>query len=377
MIKSRIRWMLRMIASNSCIAVSVPLFRWAFSEHVTVDWLAKQYLVSVIYANCIGLLLGWLAPRVWKRSERWSDLARRGSRAALLVGATWVGCMLGGAISVSIFKGWEFWPEVSYSFKIALPISFVALAFSVLYDTSKARLEAAAVQLKVKELERQRALTLATQAKLSSLESRIHPHFLFNALNSVASLIHDDPKQAERLLNQLAALLRFSLDSVKASLVPLDQELKIVGDYLEIEKARFAGRLQYETEVPEALLSTLVPPLSIQTLVENSIKYGVAPKRRGGSILVRASRDLQNVTVSVIDDGPGFGNEDLTAGHGLDNLQERLLALFGERAKLCISSEEGKTVVSIVLPRRVEVAEPSRPVQPTAAVAPSSWGEVG
>jgi len=283
--------------------------------------------------------------------------------------------MLGGAICVSIFKGWEFWPEVETSFRISLPISFVALGFSMLYETSKARLEAAAVQLKVKELERQRALTLATQAKLSSLESRIHPHFLFNALNSVASLIRDDPNQAERLLNQLAALLRFSLDSVKASLVPLDQELKIVRDYLEIEKARFGGRLRYEIDVPATLLATLVPPLSIQTLVENSIKHGVAPRRYGGAIWILASRDDRQVTLSVMDDGPGFGSQDLTAGHGLDNLQERLLALFGDRSKLSISIEEGKTVVSIVLPQDADRAKRSRPLQPTAAVVPSSCRE--
>ena len=376
MINSRVRWVLRMIASNSCIAITVPLFRWAFSPQVTLDWLAKQYLVSVIYANCIGLLLGSLAPLVWKRSERWSSSARWASRAALLLGATWVGCVLGAAISVSIFSGWEFWPELSTAFKIALPISFVALGFSMLYETSKARLEAAAVQLKVKELERQRALTLATQAKLSSLESRIHPHFLFNALNSVASLIHDDPNHAERLLNQLAALLRFSLDSVKASLVPLDQELKIVRDYLEIEKARFAGRLRYELDVPATLIATLVPPLAIQTLIENSIKYAVAPKREGGSIWVRASRDAEQMIVSVIDDGPGFGNQDLTAGHGLDNLQERLLALFGDRAKLTIAAQAGKTVVSIVLPFGAKAADVSRPLQPTTAMSPSSCGEV-
>jgi two-component system, LytTR family, sensor histidine kinase AlgZ len=376
MIKGHIRWLLRVIASNSCIAVTVPLFRWSFSPHVTLHWLAQQYLVSLIYANCIGLLLAALTPGVWKRSERWPALVRWASRAALLLGATWIGCALGGAISVSIFRGWEFWSELSASFKIALPISFVALGFSMLYETSKARLEAAAVQLKVKELERQRALTLATQAKLSSLESRIHPHFLFNALNSVAALIHDDPDHAERLLNQLAALLRFSLDSVKARLVPLDQELKIVRDYLEIEKARFAGRLRYEIDAPVALLATLVPPLSIQTLIENSVKYAVAPNRDGGAIWVRVARDGEQVNVSVIDDGPGFGSQDLTSGHGLDNLQERLAALFADSAKLSISEEHGRTTVSISLPFGVRAAESSPALQPAAAMGPSSCGKL-
>ena len=369
MSKSRIRWFLGAIAFNSCVASAVPLFKWAFGTPVTLDWLVIQYVVSVIYANCIGLLFAFLTPFVWKASQGWSGLTRWAFRAALMLCATWTGCALGGAISVSIFKGWEFWPEVQYSFKIALPISFVVLAFSILYETSKARLEAAAVQLKVKELERQRALTLATQAKLSSLESRIHPHFLFNAVNSVASLIHDNPNHAERMLNQLAALLRFSLDSAKARLVPLDQELKIVRDYLEIEKARFAGRLQYEVDVPDALLATMAPPLSIQTLVENSIKYAIAPKRQGGSIWIRAARDDRQVTLSVMDDGPGFDDHSLTAGHGLDNLQERLGVLFPGHAKLSISTEEGKTVVSIVLPPAGPA--PSVPMEPAATAAPS------
>jgi two-component system, LytTR family, sensor histidine kinase AlgZ len=377
MIKSRtVRWTLRTFASNSCIAVTVPLLKWAFSPHMTLSVLANVYLASVIYANCIGFLLAALAPLLWRRSERWSFSVKWTSRAALLLGATWVGCVFGAAMSASIFSGWRFWPEVSASFKIALPLTFVTLGFSVLYENSKARLEAAAVELKVKELERQRALTLATQAKLSSLESRIHPHFLFNALNSVSSLIHDDPKRAERLLNQLSALLRFSLDSVKASLVPLDQELKIVRDYLEIEKARFAGRLRYEIDVPVALLATLVPPLAVQTLVENSIKYAVAPKRDGGAIWVRASSNAEQTTVSVIDDGPGFGNEDLTAAHGLDTLQERLLALFGDRAKLSISAGRGKTAVSITLSLASRTADQSPLLQPTPVLAPSSCQEL-
>jgi sensor histidine kinase YesM len=362
MIKSQtVRWTLRLIVCNVCIAATVPLFKWAFGSQVNLQWLVKQYLVSFIYTNCIGLLLNALAPPFWKGSQVWSPPARSSARAAFLITVTGVGCLLGTALCAAAIGGWQFWSETIQSFKIALPIAFVALAFSVLYDTSKARLEAAAVQLKVKELERQRALTLATQAKLSSLESRIHPHFLFNALNSVASLIHDDPNRAERLLNQLAALLRFSLDSVKASLVPLEQELKIVRDYLEIEKARFAGRLRYEIEVPAAFHGIRVPPLAIQTLVENSIKYAVAPRREGGALSVRATRGIEQMTVSVSDDGPGFGSQGLTAGHGLDNLQERLAALFGDRAGLHISFEAGKTVVSIVVPVNPEPGEPGLP----------------
>src|SRR5205823_3935058 len=125
--------------------------------------------------------------------------------------------------------------------------------------------------------ERERALKLATEARLSSLESRIHPHFLFNTLNSISSLIQEDPVRAERLIERMAALLRFSLDSTNAGLVPLYQEMKIVRDYLEIERARFGDRLGFEVNIPAEFDRFEVPPLAIQTLVENSVKYAVSP----------------------------------------------------------------------------------------------------
>jgi two-component system sensor histidine kinase AlgZ len=191
---------------------------------------------------------------------------------------------------------------------------------------------------------------LATEAQLASLESRIHPHFLFNTLNSISSLIPEDPARAERLVEQMAALLRFSLDANQSGLVPLASELKIVADYLDIERARFGDRLRYQIDVPADLNESRIPPLSLQTLVENSVKFAIAPDRAGGEIRITGARADGAFRVEVSDSGPAFQLESAPAGHGLDNLKGRLSALFGDRAALLLQRVGGRNNLILSVP---------------------------
>jgi LytS/YehU family sensor histidine kinase len=219
------------------------------------------------------------------------------------------------------------------------------------YETLRGRLQAAELELRTRQLEEERARKLAAEARLSSLESRIHPHFLFNTLNSVSALIHEDPERAEQMVGRLAALLRFSLDANQRSLAPLEQELKIVRDYLEIEKARFGERLRYRIEVPPELLLTQVPLLAVQTLVENSVKHVVAPRREGGEIFVRARTLDGAVAVDVADSGSGFSLAEVPAEHGLDNLLARLHALYPDGAGVeTMIDERGRAAVCVRFP---------------------------
>jgi LytS/YehU family sensor histidine kinase len=196
------------------------------------------------------------------------------------------------------------------------------------------------------ETAEQHALSLAADARFASLESRIRPHFLFNALNSAIALIPEDPRRAEDVLERLAALLRFSLDAQIAGLVPLREELRIVVDYLEIEHARFGERLAYEIDVPEDLQDTQVPTFAVQTLVENSVKYAVAPRACGARIVVRGRRGEGTLQLEVTDDGPGFAASAWIPGHGLEGLRTRLDAIYGETARLVAPAEvaSGATV---------------------------------
>jgi LytS/YehU family sensor histidine kinase len=152
------------------------------------------------------------------------------------------------------------------------------------------------------------------------------------------------------MVEHLSALLRFSLDSSERNTVRLADEVKIVTDYLEIERARFGERLRFAIEIPESLSRVEVPPFCLQTLVENSVKYAASTKRSGAELRVEAEADGQSIKLSVSDDGPGFTADAIRAGHGLDNLQARLSALYGDRASLDLRREERSMKVTVTLP---------------------------
>jgi LytS/YehU family sensor histidine kinase len=177
----------------------------------------------------------------------------------------------------------------------------------------------------------------------------VRPHFLFNALNSAIALIPEDPKRAEDVLERLSGLLRFSLDA-QARVVPLDEELRVVVDYLEIERVRFGDRLAYEIDVAEELRAHEVPAFAIQTLVENSVKYAVSPRKQGARITVSARRAENRIAIEVADDGPGFAGAVWIPGHGLDGLRARLEALYGKAARLVAPGPGTGARVTIELP---------------------------
>jgi sensor histidine kinase YesM len=351
---NRIRWsnsFVQFVIISFICALAVPVIDVAL--HHWPDWSQSLagYLLGIIYAICVGGILSPLSPWVWKRSCRFPVPARWLARGLFLVSGTAAGCLLAG-IPVSLFLGhrYHYWASFLASFQIALVLSGLATVFMVIYANFKSKLETSELQLREKEVEREKALKLATEATLSSLESRMHPHFLFNTINSISSLIQEDPARAEKMLSQMADLLRFSLDSARTGLVPLSHELKIVHDYLEIEKARFENRLRYQIEIPAEFDDVPFPPLSLQTLVENSVKYAVSATRTGADIAIRGHRDGSQVIISVEDNGPGFDASDLPAGHGLSSLTARLESLYQGAAKMKIGSQGGRTVVALQIP---------------------------
>jgi LytS/YehU family sensor histidine kinase len=251
---------------------------------------------------------------------------------------------------VGIIPRGAYWEEFRASYPLCLVITLVIGLSTSSYETMRYQLQHATLELSARQVEQERAKKLLAEARLSSLESRIHPHFLFNTLNSIASLIPTDPQRAEDTVGRFASLLRFSLNAQHTGLVPLTQELKIVRDYLEIEKTRFGTRLRFEIAFPAAIDAYKVPPLALQTLVENCVKHVVAQRAQGASIRVAGSMDAGRIRLEVIDDGPGFSLSAMTPEHGLGNLVTRLELLFGDRGQLDVAREEEKTVVRISFP---------------------------
>lgn len=322
----------RILVTDTAIALIVTLIPVSFGSGWPSIW--RTFVVSMVYSHVIGGLGYWIVPRTWPKSlalsAPWNWLLRVGVWLAMALVGTLVSCFI--LLLFGFATAGAFWSMYWADLRFATLITIVAGMVISVYESMRAQLEHTALELKSKELERERALKLATEARLSSLESRLHPHFLFNTLNSISSLIHDDPARAERLMERMSALLRFSLDSKHNGLVPLEHELQVVYDYLEIEKARFGERLRFDIAVPDELRHINVPPLSLQTLVENSVKYVIAPSRFGGEIRIAGERHGEVLRLAVADSGPGFDLEAALPGHGIDNLRSRLFTLFGNRA---------------------------------------------
>ncbi|WP_109489435.1 sensor histidine kinase [Occallatibacter savannae] len=320
-------------------------------EHAHAQILAK-FFSSFIYATLIGfptaLILNWVGFRYTERFPRLIFVIFSG----VLLSTAIVGTFIGAAIirAAGIIPPGFYMREVRSALPISLVITLTVGLSVTAYETLRHRLQDATLQLRTQQMEQERANKLLAEARLSSLESRIHPHFLFNTLNSISSLIPTDPKRAEDTVGKLASLLRFSINANQASLVPLEQELKIVRDYLEIEATRFGPRLRYEISVPENLSAIRVPPLALQTVVENSIKHVAAQCTAPVAITISAAQRERSCELTVTDDGPGFSLADISPDHGLANLIGRLELLYGDSAQLTVAGVDSLSVVTIRIP---------------------------
>lgn len=205
------------------------------------------------------------------------------------------------------------------------------------------------------QLAAERLRTEMVQAQLLALRSQLNPHFLFNALNSVISLMDRDVPAAQRMVARIGELLRLSLGADEAE-VPLSRELSLVQQYLEIERIRFAGRLTFEIDVPAELMDVRVPNLTLQPLVENAIVHGVGPRPGPGRVTVQAMQDDGALLLRVVDDGLGLERANGRAGHGIGvgNTKARLAAIYGDAASLSLKpSEWGGCAAEVRLPLKV------------------------
>jgi two-component system LytT family sensor kinase len=201
---------------------------------------------------------------------------------------------------------------------------------------------------------------LVSQAELRALQSQIHPHFLFNALNALYGVIPKEAGGARDTVLNLADLLRYFLQSER-TFIPLEEELRIVRAYLEVESLRLGDRLRTSFDIDAAALQSPIPMLSLEPLVENAVRHGVARKASGGEVRVAAKIDGDAIRVSVSDTGMGFDNSKAPArpgnGVGLENVRRRLKLCYGEEARLDIETGGSGTVVQFRVPvaERVEV----------------------
>ena len=310
------------------------------------------YLISsFIYTMCIGFTIHLLIYFAYPHISEF----RAVFRLSILLVVFLIGGLIGTGISVEVHK-------LIYNYSLTLDnfirliifnllLSIIFGSVATLYFTLKGHADQMASELKEKELNEERLTRLKMKAELEALQAKINPHFLFNTLNSIASLISENPKAAESTVEKLAELFRYTLKDADKSTVTIGEELEIVRTYLEIEKVRFGDRLQYSINYDGSILDLQVPALLIQPLVENSIKHGIAKDIQGGNIHIDVRKRDKKCRIMVQDDGKGFQTITSENGFGLRSIRERLKYMYADEASLqIIQDNPTQIIISIPLP---------------------------
>jgi signal transduction histidine kinase len=208
-------------------------------------------------------------------------------------------------------------------------------------------------------IEQERLRAEVAEQRLLALTAQLHPHFLFNTLQGISTLIHRDPDGADELLAKLGDLLRDLLRHRDRAIVPLADEIRYARTYLEVAKIRFADRLRFEIDVPADLHDAAVPLFVLQPLVENALGHGIGARLEGGSIVVRVRRQENRLLLEVEDNGAGLTSSRIREGIGLSNTRERLRASFGDDFTFALEPvNTGGTLARIAVPLRREPVRP-------------------
>lgn len=338
------------------------LIALAFASQVNFTQARRGYIVTWKFALTTALAdwytFGVLSvPALWLARRFHFDEAgwRRSLAVHTVAGAVFAVAWVGLRVGIELVRARERQPNFDFSeafhWTLVRSFYFNLLVYWVIvgarhgieyYRRYRER------ELRASELEK-----LLVQAQLQELQAQLNPHFLFNTLNSISTLMHRDVAVADRMLLRLSELLRLALHSRGTQEVPLREELEFLRRYLEIEQIRFGPRLTVEFNVAPDTLDLAVPNLLLQPLVENAIKHGIAPRKPGGRIEIRVRRQGQHLLLNVVDDGAGPSVPTRGSGLGLANTRARLEHLYGSQQRFEFGPKpEGGFTVHITLPAR-------------------------
>ena len=302
------------------------------------------YLLLFLYSiGLTHLLRSVIHRRNWTSLSLPSALMRQVPASILIaaVQSTLVVCVY-TAIEGNLGE-WSQASSIAYMF---IGLSVVDTIWTILYLAITTFRHSREVQRR--EMRMKLALS---NAELRALEAQVNPHFLFNCLSSIRGMISEDPTQAQDMITRLANILRYNLQKDRNHTVPLASELEVVSDYLALESIRFESRLWVQLEIDHAVRQTAVPPMLLQTLVENAIKHGVEEFPSGAELFIRATLDGDGLRIEVENTGnlraPRLGSTQI----GLTNARERLRVLYGERASLQLQQRSaGRVTATILMP---------------------------
>ena len=304
---------------------------------------SRPFWHPLISAHAFGFAIAYMlnCMRPWERAH---SLLR-------LVAAVMMGTVL-GMLLVIVFKQYE-WAVVLKDHHRFLFTMLYACIYGLVvsfFFQSRLRDTLALAALHRAESERQRLGRTAAEAQLKLMQAQVEPHFLFNTLSNVQFLVETDPPRASAMLEHLIQYLRAAIPQLRMESTTLGQEAKLSQAYLAIIQMRMGTRLRYRIDIPVELADQSFPPMVLLSLVENAVKHGIEPAAEGGEITIRAARREGFTEVVVSDTGRGLPEEP-GQGLGLANIRERLLALYGEEARLALEAgPAGGTVARVSIP---------------------------
>ena len=328
------------IAIATFIAVFLTL-TGIFSTDINLNTFINTLVISQCYGVTICLII-MLLLRAFKPKKRSFAVF------VILIGM-FSGILIGHLMAVFILRqsllsfawGWKKDLFKNIGLWLALSIS-IGYFF---YSMTRIKINKEIIQQE--RIDRLSSEKEALEANLKLLQAQVEPHFLFNTLSNVLSLIDTDPTRGKSMLGDLIQYLRTSLSRTLPVTTTLDQEMNIIKAYLNIQKVRMGERLRFNIELPDALREHPLPPMLLQPLVENAVKHGLEPAIEGGEITIKVMEEDEFIRIEVQDTGNGFNSYD-TAGVGITNVRERIRLLYGDKGRLILEANEPHGVKAII-----------------------------
>ena len=330
------------------------------SSYLYGSWDPKNWADSVLWT--LPFTFAVLGFRWYYRRWQWDRLAMGALIPAVIVFGTLAGAVIAFISTAMVtpffwdrilanqlardpqFDATLYFARVIVGGALQNQLFFSAWAFIYISVTASRRIKEA-------EVANLRLTNSLKEAQLSSLSNQLNPHFLFNALNNIRFMIHENARQADAMLVALSEILRYSLASSEHEKVRLDRELAVIEQYIAIVKVQMEQRLQLEMTIDPALLHWLLPPMVLQMLVENAIKHGLDQLPQGGTLRVAASAVDGRLVLRVVNDVPAATTvPQVSMGIGLKNIQHRLRLLYGDKATLTIEHGHEKFSVTLQIP---------------------------
>ena len=319
------------------------LFDTIIALFLTAMKLGGGFLINFIISQCIGLSICTCVLIAHLFFENAGPALKAVLVAAALIIGTLCGASLGSflsGLSSSILLE-------KHSLLQLLVLGVMFGSIITYFFSSRELISESQAQIQEEKIKRLTSEKKAAEANLKLLQAQIEPHFLFNTLSNVLSLLDTNPNKGKSMLVDFIQYLRASLTKIRETKATLGQEMEMIRAYLNIFKVRMGHRLKYKIDLPERLEAISFPPMLIQPLVENAIKHGLEPKVDGGEILIRGIEKDGILRLEIVDSGLGFKAE-RDSGMGLSNIRERLLSLYGNKGRLILEENSPHGLKAVI-----------------------------